>query len=97
MNPLYIRGLRNGSSGRDDDQGSHLEETLRIKLMFVNEEQVEIARLDQKHIPSGRLLPSQGTAEDWAIQRLGIQIARTEKAIRTIRARVYCAAAYYCC
>ena len=93
---LYIRGLRNGSSDHDDGQESHLEETLRIKLMFVNEEQVEIARPDQKHIPSGWFLPSQGTAEDWAIQRLGTQIARTEKAMRTIRVRVYCAAAYYC-
>ena len=65
--------------------------------MFVNEKQVEIARPDQKHILSGWFLPSQGTAEDWAIQQLGTQIARTEKAMRTIRVRVYCAAAYYCC
>ena len=97
MNLLYIRGLRNGSSDHDDGQESHLEETLRIKLMFVNEKQVEIARLDQKHIPSGWLLPSQGTAEDWAIRWLGIQIARNEKAIRTIRVRVYCAVTHYCC
>ena len=96
MNLLYIRGLRNGSSGRDDDQESHLEETLRIKLMFVNEEQVEIARLDQKHIPSGWFLPSQGTAENWVIQRLGTRIARTEKAICTICVRVYCVVTPYC-
>ena len=97
MNLLYIGGLRNGSSDHDDGQESHLQKTLRIKLMFVNQKQVEIARLDQKHIPSGWLLPSQGTAEDWEIQRLGTQIARTEKAIHTIRVRVYCAADYYCC